>query len=264
MFGSVAVSSITESVSIIETSRSTGRIGACKRCKVSTYWCPANKAATPLPPAYAKGTWACRCAADDNGCTHVVKEFPIANRDSNLDETVERSGMTSILDLRARDLARPLPQEPLASETLEILTFAVGDEQFGVETRLVTEVLRNVAITPLPGGKTPVIGVTNLRGEVLAVASPEMAMLPATEQSPSESGQWVIVLGVNHPRLGLDVSDVVEVTTMSQRCILDAERSAVIIESGLVRGVTREARIILDGASLLNDPRFVVDESDRN
>ena len=170
----------------------------------------------------------------------------------------------SVLDERAEQLAQRLAEEPLASEFLELLTFDSGSDRLAIETRFVCEVLRNVVVTPLPGQNGPLVGITNLRGEVVAIMSLIPLLNAASTEQPSidESGvcRWVIVIGVEHAQFGLVVSDVTEVVGISNSEILDPSRQTRISDCTLSRGVTNDARIILDGAALLTDPGFVIND----
>ncbi len=172
-------------------------------------------------------------------------------------------GIQRILQARAEDLARSPETETLASETVEVVAFAVGDEQFAIETRYVTEVLRNAEITPLPGDNRPLVGVTNLRGELLAVMSLASVLEIHEEPSSAESGglarTWVLVAGVDQPQFGIAAASVKEVAALASECVLDPSRQTSISNVGFVRGVTEEARIIIDGQALLDDQRFVID-----
>ena len=75
----------------------------------------------------------------------------------------------AVLDERARALARVPPAAAEASQILEIATFALANENYGVETRYVREVVRLSDYTPLPGAPAFLVGVLNLRGEILAL-----------------------------------------------------------------------------------------------
>lgn len=172
----------------------------------------------------------------------------------------------SVLDSRAEQLAQRLAEEPLESEFLELLTFDSGSDRLAIETRFVCEVLRDVVVTPLPGQNGPLVGITNLRGEVVAIMSLIPLLNAASSEQPSmdERGgcRWVIVIGAEHAQFGLVVSDVTEVVGISNSEVLDPSRQTRISDSTLTRGVTNDARIILDGAALLIDPEFVIE--DRN
>jgi len=53
--------------------------------------------------------------------------------------------------------------------TLEVLVFEVGGQRYGLPTADVRELVRAVAITPLPNAPTVIEGVVNVRGHVLPV-----------------------------------------------------------------------------------------------
>lgn len=164
-----------------------------------------------------------------------------------------------VLDSRAESLAAPLIDEPLASEFIELLSFRSGSDRLAIETRFVCEVLRNVEITPLPGNHGPLVGITNLRGEVLAV----MSLVPLFQSDGAEpdlSCKWVIVVGTDRAQFGIAVGSVSEVAAIPINAILDPSRQTQISESNLVRGVTEDAVVILDGQAVLDDPRLVIED----
>ncbi len=190
-----------------------------------------------------------------------VRNRNIFNPASN-EPAGEKDGGETLLHQRAVALARPLTEVALASEFLEVLTFSIGIEQLAIETRFVTEVLSDMAITPLPGADTSsVVGVTNLRGEVLAVASLSSVIPSHVAGEIYALGQWVIVLGTGHAQFGLDVTEVMEVVSVDRQKIFDPAPAAAISRSGLVHGMTNDARILLDGHAVLSDPRFVLNDS---
>ena len=55
------------------------------------------------------------------------------------------------------------------SRTLEVLVFEVGGQTYGLPTVDVRELVRAVAITPLPDAPAVIEGVVNVRGRVLPV-----------------------------------------------------------------------------------------------
>ena len=74
-----------------------------------------------------------------------------------------------ILEERARAVARVPAAAPAVGALVEIIRFALGEERYAVETNCVREILRFKAATPLPGTPDFLVGVTNLRGQILAV-----------------------------------------------------------------------------------------------
>jgi len=71
--------------------------------------------------------------------------------------------------------------------TLEILVFEVGGQRYGLPTVDVRELVRAVAITPLPNAPTVIEGVVNVRGRVLPVLDVRARFrLPAKALDPSD------------------------------------------------------------------------------
>src|SRR5947209_1803679 len=74
----------------------------------------------------------------------------------------------AVMDERARALAR-VPAETAAVRALEAVVFELSGERYALETAHVHEVVRLAGLTPLPGAPDYLAGVTNLRGQILAV-----------------------------------------------------------------------------------------------
>src|SRR5262249_41014962 len=73
----------------------------------------------------------------------------------------------AVLEERARLAAQIPAQAPDAAQILDVVIFLLGDERYGVETRHVREVLRVKDYTPLPGTPAFLLGVFNLRGQIV-------------------------------------------------------------------------------------------------
>ena len=166
----------------------------------------------------------------------------------------------AILDERARALARVPPAAPKASEVLEIATFALANEHYGVETRFVREVVRLADFTPLPGAPPFLVGVLNLRGEILALIDLRTFFgVPARGLTDLAR---VLVLGDERPEFGVLADAAHEVTTLRVDEVHEAPDSAAGVGREYLRGVTKDALIVLDGAALLGDGRLFIDQGE--
>lgn len=165
----------------------------------------------------------------------------------------------AVLSARALELGQVPLEPPRASQVLELITFSLGGEWFAIETRYVRTVVRQAEITPVPGTPTFLAGVTNWRGEVLAIMN--LGQVWGAARPAGNSIPWVLVLGTERAEFGLVADDVNEV-----RMLPLAELLAPAGSSGAyrewVRGVTAEAMLVLDGAALLSDAKLVVDETE--
>ncbi|CUB04387.1 chemotaxis protein CheW [Marinomonas fungiae] len=62
-----------------------------------------------------------------------------------------------------------LPAESKKGELLQYLTFKLLDETYGINVMQIKEVLRYSEIAPVPGAQSYVLGIVNLRGNVVTV-----------------------------------------------------------------------------------------------
>lgn len=159
-----------------------------------------------------------------------------------------------ILEGRARILARPAEDE-VRADRLELLVFALSGESYALETRSVREVTRFTDFTAIPGSPKALVGVTNLRGEILPVFDlrrlTDMASKSLTDLSR------LLVLGEeDRAELGLLADEVREVRPVPRSDIFAPPEALAAAGRRLLLGVTRDAVMVIDGDRLLRDPRL--------
>ncbi len=163
----------------------------------------------------------------------------------------------AVLDERARALARVPERPPALGDILEVVCFTLANERYALETRYVREVVTRVVVARVPGAPDFLAGVINLRGEIVAIMDLRpLFHLPAT--ASAEAGR-VLVLGGERLEFGILADAVEEVTTLRADAILEPPGAVTGPSRPLLRGVTAEARVVLDGAALLGDPRLFID-----
>jgi purine-binding chemotaxis protein CheW len=164
----------------------------------------------------------------------------------------------AILEERARKLACA-PEAVDLGESHEVLAFALGPERYFIEMKYLREVVRFVDYTPVPGTPDFVVGVTNLRGEVVCVVDLRKFFgLPVRGLTDLSRA---IALGVEVTEFAILADRVFDVGTMRARDILRSPESSGVGHDYLL-GVTREAAIVLDGAALLRDPRLTIEHGE--
>lgn len=170
---------------------------------------------------------------------------------------VSTEASRDILSERARRYATAPERALLASEQVELLTFDLAGERYAIESKFVREVLRSPTLTPVPGAPPLLFGVTNLRGEILAIMDLGHALgSPSNQATPA----WVIVLGGTSAEMGLVSDAVLEVATIRTDSVLAPARASREIQRNWIRGVTSEAVIVLEGQALLDDPLLHIDQ----
>jgi chemotaxis signal transduction protein len=155
---------------------------------------------------------------------------------------------TEILRDRARRLARPTIDVSRANG-IDAITFSLGRERYAIEARYVFAVFRLESLTPLPGARAPVAGVTPWRGDVLTVL--DIRSLIGTSATSLDDLARVIVLGTSRPELGLLADRLDDPLQLGPDSIhpLTADRASR--GSDILRGVTSDAIVILDAPALL-------------
>lgn len=166
----------------------------------------------------------------------------------------------AILDERARAAAR-VPDEGLApSATVELVRFVLGAERYAIETNCVREVLRLKDLTRVPGTPDFVVGVTNLRGQIVAVF--DLRRFFSIPAPASTEAARIIVMGQERIEFGILADAVEEVALLRLSTMQEPPASVAGIAKEYVRGVTAEPLIVLDGKVLLHDPRLYIDVGD--
>ncbi|MGI6119940.1 MAG: chemotaxis protein CheW [Desulfosporosinus sp.] len=96
-----------------------------------------------------------------------------------------------------------------SSEEVQLVTFVLGQESFGVDIMNVQEIIRIPSITVIPHAPIYVEGITNLRGNILPVIDTRSRFgMAKTERDISSR---VIVVDVGGHKVGLAVDAVSEV-----------------------------------------------------
>jgi purine-binding chemotaxis protein CheW len=162
----------------------------------------------------------------------------------------------AVLAERARRLALAAERAEPPVERLELLPFRLGREHYAIETRYAREVVRLTGFTAVPSTEDFLLGVTNLRGEIVPVFD-LMRFFGFASQGLSDRSR-VIVVGTAEVEFGI-LADSVQALEQMPTAALVADAAFEGQRGGeCVRGVTREAMIVLDGAALIKDRRLFI------
>ncbi|MCC5813256.1 MAG: purine-binding chemotaxis protein CheW [Leptospira sp.] len=107
--------------------------------------------------------------------------------------------------------------EAVAEETSQFLSFVVDNEYFGLELLAVHEILKPVPITRVPNVENYILGVINLRGEIIPILDLKKRFdLGNTDLSPTSR---FIVIMENEKRIGIFVDEVKQVLKVPESCL---------------------------------------------
>jgi len=93
-------------------------------------------------------------------------------------------------------------------------TFRLGEERYGINVMSVKEVLRYIEITPVPGTPQFVIGIINLRGNVVTVIDTRILFSLPLEDITDKAR--IVIVEAHDQTIGLLVEAVEEVANISQ------------------------------------------------
>jgi purine-binding chemotaxis protein CheW len=176
-----------------------------------------------------------------------------------LQPSPERAAM--VLEERARRLAQPLAVARSSLAALDVLVFMLSGECHCIETRYVQEVVRFGGLTPVPGVSDVVAGLANLHGQILVVF--DLRRLFGLAAQDVTDASRIVVCGDPQPDLGLLADSVSDVVCLPTEAILADGRSEDRRVDNPVRGITRDAMIVLDGSALVTDRRLFLGQASR-
>lgn len=164
-----------------------------------------------------------------------------------------------LLRERARLLAREIQPEKSADLEIELVTFKLAQENYAVESGYVREVYPLKFLTPVPGAPSFVLGLTNLRGEILSIVD-----LHAFFELPNPGltdRSRVIVLRSPVMEFGILADSVTGTLRIGATDLQPALPTLTGIREDYLKGVTGARLIVLDAARLLASPSIVVNAS---
>ncbi len=135
-------------------------------------------------------------------------------------------------------------QGAAAPEALQVVTFPVGGEEFGLDISVITEAIRPLRITALPHMPPFVEGMINLRGMIIPVVDLRKRFgLPAGGGDPRKT-RMIITRGAlpgarGRGLLGLVVDGVHEVMQVLRNQIEPAPEAARGQGAGFIAGVAK-------------------------
>lgn len=157
------------------------------------------------------------------------------------------------------ELNAALAMEEELEDTQEgkFLTFSMGNEEYGIAIRNVTEIIGIQNITDLPDMPGYVKGVINLRGKVIPVLDVRLRF--ALKERAYDERTCIIVVSINEMAVGLIVDSVSEVIDIPAENIEPSPKVKKGEASRFIQGlgkVNEEVKILLDIQNLLFDSEF--------
>lgn len=147
-----------------------------------------------------------------------------------------------------RDDALDDLNERVSANRNEWLRFIVDRQDYGLSVLQVQEILCAGDITPVSGAPHFVLGVINVRGNIVTVvdARRRLGLLPRDE---SDSIDWIVILDVNEEHVGLVVDEVLEVQVLDNNLVENLQGDASFDVEGVIE--TDTGMMILVDAAMM-------------
>ena len=161
-----------------------------------------------------------------------------------------------ILRERARILAREQEAGQLARARLEVVEFLLAYERYAIELAWVREVYPLKEITPLPGTPSFVLGIINVRGQIVSVVDLKR-FFDLPDKGLTDLNK-VIIIGDGNIEFGLLADAVPGVRQIPCDEIQPPLPTLTGIRAEYVQGLTADRLVVLHVARILTDPAIKV------
>lgn len=129
-------------------------------------------------------------------------------------------------------------------DLLQLVTFSIGSEEFGVDILKVIEIIRMMEITKVPKAPVFVEGVINLRGLVIPII--DLRRRFGLQDKDDDSDTRIIVIEINGMSVGFVVDSVSEVLRIPVSTVEPAPPVVAGLDSDYISGVGKlEDRLLI-------------------
>lgn len=147
--------------------------------------------------------------------------------------------------------------EATGDPVIQLVTFRLAGESYGINVMHVQEVLRVTEIAPVPGAPPYVLGIINLRGNVVTVIDTRSRFgLPGSETDDSSR---IVIIEAEQQVVGILVDSVAEVVELQQSEIHSAPNVGNDETSHYIQGVANREEdllIVVDLNKLLTEEEW--------
>lgn len=132
----------------------------------------------------------------------------------------------------------------VSGDLLQLVSFVIESEEFGIDILKVQEIIRPVEITRVPNAPTFIEGVINLRGRIVPVVDLRKRFgLPERER---DQNTRIVVVELNDRVVGFMMDAVKEVIRVDRSVIEPPPDLAIGIDTHYIKGVAKlEDRLLI-------------------
>ena len=170
-----------------------------------------------------------------------------------MNSSKEKAG---VLKARSKALAKAPKGIEEDGAYLEVVAFMLAHERYAIELTHIREVYPLKELTPLPGTPGFVLGIVNVRGQILSVIDIKR-FFELPEKGLTNLNQ-VIILQSDEMEFGILADEILGTKSISVGNIQKSLPTLSGIRAEYLKGITGDRVVILDGEKLLADEKMVV------
>ena len=140
--------------------------------------------------------------------------------------------------------------------TIEVLEFGLADETHAFELAYVREVGTLIELTPLQGVPDFILGVTCVRGQILAVI--DLRKVFGLPERGLNNSRQAIILQSDDMEFGVLAERIAGVRRLPLAELQPSLPTLTDVRAAYLTGITPDGTVVLSAAKLLADPRLVV------
>lgn len=164
----------------------------------------------------------------------------------------------TVLRSRAKELSMEIENKGTDDEYFESLEFLLAHETYAIETPFIWEVYPMTELTPLPCTPAFVLGLINIRGQILTVI--DMKKFFDLPERGITNLNKVIIVRKDAMELGILADEIIGIRNIQVNELQPPLSIMTGIYADYLKGITGERLIVLDMERFLTDRRLIVNE----
>ena len=128
-----------------------------------------------------------------------------------------------------------IPEESLAEEN-RVIAFLLNEELIGIDIKNIIKITKKLDITPVPKTPEHILGVMNLRGNIVPVVNIKKMLGLPNADNPDEQ-EFILIIDSEIGNIGLMIDQVVGAITIQEEDIQPAPINSIGIDSKYITGV---------------------------
>lgn len=161
-----------------------------------------------------------------------------------------------VLKARARALAKEGVRVEEDESHLEVVEFMLAHERYALELTHIRDVYPLKDLTPLPGTPDFVLGIINVRGQIISIV--DIKKFFDLPEKLLTNLNRVIILQSDEMEFGILADEILGTRSIPEGNIQTSLPTLTGIRAEYLKGVTGDRVVILDGEKILSDEKIVV------